>query len=39
MMISDPLDYLLGRSSGLDFNSSVKRGGFKSTRRWISLAG
>lgn len=32
------LDYLQGRTEGLDFSASVKRGGFKSKRRWVSLA-
>lgn len=36
---SSPLDYLLGRSDGLDFISSAKRGDFKSYRRWVSLHG
>ena len=34
----DPLYYLDGRSEGLDFLTSTKRGGFKSKRRWIPLA-
>jgi hypothetical protein len=33
----DPLAFLLGTSEGLDFHSSVKRGDFKSYRRWVSL--
>jgi hypothetical protein len=35
----DAVDYLDGRSIGIDFGSSTKRGGFKSKRRWVSLAG
>lgn len=35
---SEPLAYLTGRSEGLDFLTSTKRGGFKSKRRWIPLA-
>ena len=35
----DPLFYLDGRREGLDFLTSTKRGGFKSKRRWITLAG
>jgi hypothetical protein len=34
-----PLDYLQGRSQGLDFSFSTKRGAFKSKRQWVSLAG
>jgi len=34
----DPLGHLTGRSDGLDFKSSTKRGSFKSTCRWVSLA-
>jgi hypothetical protein len=37
--ILDPLEYLDGRSVGLDFFTSVKRGSFKSKCRWVSLAG
>ena len=33
----DPLSYLDGRSNGLDFHSSTKRGSFKSKCRWVSL--
>ncbi len=36
---TNPLDYLVGRTEGLDFHSSTKRGSFKSTCRWVSLAG
>lgn len=36
---NSPLDYLLGRTEGLDFQSSVKRGDFKSHHRWVSLHG
>lgn len=36
---SDPLLYLSGRSDGLNFLSSTKRGCFKSKSRWVSLAG
>jgi len=35
----NPLAYLDGRSEGLDFFSSTKRGSFKSKCRWVSLAG
>jgi hypothetical protein len=35
----DPLGFLTGRSEGLTFTHSTKRGGFKSKRRWVSLAG
>jgi len=35
----DPLDHLTDDSVGLDFLTSVKRGGFKSKHRWVSLAG
>nr|UJQ85678.1 MAG: hypothetical protein 3 [Leviviridae sp.] len=35
----DPLDFLTGRSEGLTFTHSTKRGGFKSKRRWVSLRG
>jgi len=35
---SDPLGYLHGRSEGLDFRTSTKRGCFKSKSRWITLA-
>jgi hypothetical protein len=35
----DPLSHLTDDSVGLDFLTSVKRGGFKSKRRWVSLAG
>ena len=34
---SDPLAYLVGRSDGLDFLTSTKRGSFKSKCRWVSL--
>ncbi len=34
-----PLDHLTDDSVELDFLSSVKRGGFKSKRRWVTLAG
>lgn len=36
---SDPLSYLDGRVEGLNFLHSTKRGSFKSSCRWISLAG
>jgi hypothetical protein len=36
---SDPLRYLEGDTNGLDFQTSVKRGDFKSIRRWVSLVG
>lgn len=35
----DPLSYLTGRSEGLTFAYSTKRGSFKSKCRWVSLAG
>jgi hypothetical protein len=35
----DPLSHLTDDSLELDFHSSVKRGGFKSKHRWVSLAG
>jgi len=35
----DPLRFLEGRNTGLDFQSSTKRGCFKSTSRWVTLAG
>ena len=38
-VLPDPLSYLIGRSSGLDFLHSTKRGSFKSKCRWVSLAG
>jgi len=38
-VLLDPLSYLIGRSSGIDFQSSTKRGSFKSKCRWTSLAG
>jgi len=34
-----PLDHLTDDQVELDFRSSVKRGGFKSKHRWVSLAG
>jgi hypothetical protein len=34
----DPLSHLTNDSFGLDFLTSTKRGGFKSKRRWVSLA-
>lgn len=34
---SDPLAYLTGRSVGIDFSASTKRGCFKSKSRWISI--
>lgn len=34
----DPLYYLIGREEGIDFDSIVKRGAFKSKHRWVSLA-
>jgi hypothetical protein len=37
--ISDPLSFLTGRSQGIDFQASTKRGCFKSKSRWVSLAG
>jgi hypothetical protein len=36
---SDPLRHLIDDASGLDFQTSTKRGGFKSKRRWVTLAG
>nr|UJQ85301.1 MAG: hypothetical protein 3 [Leviviridae sp.] len=36
---SDPLRYLEGDTTGLDFDSSTKRGCFKSKSRWVTLAG
>jgi hypothetical protein len=36
---SDPLLHLFGRSAGLDFLTSTKRGCFKSKSRWVTLAG
>jgi len=36
---SDPLAYLTGRTDGLDFLTSTKRGSFKSKCRWVTLAG
>jgi len=38
-MAKDPLKFLDGRSSSLDFSTSTKRGSFKSKSRWVSLAG
>lgn len=35
----DPCAYLTDRNEGLDFLASTKRGGFKSKRRWVTLAG
>jgi len=35
----DPLRFLEGRNTGLDFQSSTKRGCFKSKSRWVTLAG
>nr|QDH89538.1 MAG: RNA-dependent RNA polymerase [Leviviridae sp.] len=35
----DPLDHLTDDQVELDFLTSVKRGGFKSKHRWVSLAG
>jgi hypothetical protein len=35
----DPLEHLTGRSEGLTFAYSTKRGSFKSKCRWTSLAG
>jgi hypothetical protein len=35
----DPTSHLTDDDVGLDFHSSVKRGGFKSKHRWVSLAG
>ncbi len=35
----DPLYYLAGDISGINFLTSTKRGAFKSKRRWVSLAG
>ncbi len=35
----DPLSHLTDDKTALDFQSSVKRGGFKSKHRWVSLAG
>nr|UJQ85094.1 MAG: hypothetical protein 3 [Leviviridae sp.] len=35
----DPLAFLTGRAEGLTFTHSTKRGGFKSKRRWVNLAG
>jgi hypothetical protein len=34
---SDPLAFLSGDTSGLDFLTSTKRGSFKSKCRWVSL--
>jgi hypothetical protein len=39
MQAKDPLSFLDGRSEGLDFSASTKRGSFKSKSRWVSLAG
>lgn len=36
---ADPLYYLSGDISGIDFQTSTKRGSFKSKCRWVSLAG
>jgi hypothetical protein len=36
---SDPLRHLIDDAAGLDFQTSTKRGGFKSKRRWVTLAG
>lgn len=36
---SDPFLHLYGDSFGLDFQTSTKRGSFKSKCRWVSLAG
>nr|UJQ85256.1 MAG: hypothetical protein 3 [Leviviridae sp.] len=36
---SDPLAFLSGNTTGLDFLTSTKRGSFKSKCRWVSLAG
>ena len=38
-MAKDPMAYLSGRSEGLEFSTSTKRGSFKSKSRWVSLAG
>ena len=35
----DPMSHLTDESIELDFSTSVKRGGFKSKRRWVSLVG
>ena len=35
--LNDPLYYLSGDTSGIDFQSSTNRGVFKSKRRWVSL--
>jgi len=35
----DPLHFLTGRTEGLTFTHSTKRGSFKSKCRWVSLAG
>nr|UJQ85956.1 MAG: hypothetical protein 3 [Leviviridae sp.] len=35
----DRMSHLTDDSVGLDFHASVKRGGFKSKRRWVTLAG
>ena len=37
--VSNSLAYLHGKSEGLDFDTSVNRGRFKSVCRWTSLAG
>jgi len=37
--LPDPLSHLTDDDVVLDFCSSTKRGGFKSKRRWVSLAG
>jgi hypothetical protein len=36
---SDPLLHLFGDNFGINFDTSVKRGCFKSKSRWVSLAG
>ncbi len=38
-LAKDPLKFLDGRSTGLEFSTSTKRGSFKSKSRWVSLAG
>lgn len=38
-VVSDPLLHLFGDSTGLDFQTSTKRGCFKSKSRWVSLDG
>ena len=37
LIVPRPLDYLMGRSQGLDFVASVRRGSLKSKCRWVTL--